>query len=102
MFFFFEIVFNVCCTVFLEVIALWFFWPPLEVGVRYIAGASCLGMSGAIDFLCGPDSIVLPFVNIVLAASFAANCESQILVGTSFSAAVKNCIAWVILYSAVM
>ena len=70
--------------------AVWFYWPPLEVGVRYRAGAACLGMSGTIDFLCGLDFIVLPFVNIYLTASIAANCESQILVGTSLSAAVKN------------
>ena len=68
--------------------ALWFSWPPLEVGVRYRAGASCLGMSGAIDFLCGLDYIVLPFVNIVLTSSIAANCESQILVGTYLSSLV--------------
>ena len=28
----------------------WFYCPPLEVGVGYDAGASCLGMSGAIGF----------------------------------------------------
>ena len=43
-----------------------------------------------------------PFVNIALTASIAANCESQILAGTSLSAAVKNCIACAILASAVM
>ena len=81
---------------------MWFSWPPLEVGVGYLSGASCLGMSGAAGFLCGLHSIVCPFVNIVLAASIAANCELQILVGTSVSAAVKKCMTWVILYSAVM
>ena len=34
-------------------------------------------------------------------ASIAANCESHILVGTSLSAADKNCTVWVILSSAV-
>ena len=48
------------------------------------------------------DSIVLPFVNITLTASIASNCESQIVVGTSFRAAVKRCIACVILYFYVM
>ena len=43
-----------------------------------------------------------PFVNIALTASIAANFESQILVGTSLNALVKNCIACVILSSAVM
>ena len=77
--------------------AMWFSWPPLEVGVGYLAGYSCLGMSGVIGFLCGLDFIVLPFVNIAFTASIAANCESQILVGTSLSDAVKKCMAWVIL-----
>ena len=49
--------------------AVWFPWPPLEVGVVYRAGASCLGVSGAISFLCGMDYIVLPFVNIALTDS---------------------------------
>ena len=93
---------TVCCTVLLEVMVVWFSWTPLEVGVGYRAGDSCLGMSGVIDFLCGLDYIVLPFVNISLTASISDNCESQILVGTSLSAAGKTCIAWVILSSAMM
>ena len=40
------------------------------------------------------DSIVRPFVNIARTASIADNCESQILVGASLRAAVKNCMAW--------
>ena len=68
----------------------WFYWTPLEVGVWYLAGASCLGMIGNIGFLFGLDSIVLPFVNIYLTASIAANYESQILVGKSLSVAVKK------------
>ena len=80
----------------------WFYWPPLEVGVRYRAGAACLGMRDAFDVLGGVDFIVFPFVNIALTASIAANCYSKILVGTSFSDAVKNCSACVILSSAVM
>ena len=59
-------------------------------------------MRGAFDVLCGVDFIVFPFVNIALTASIAANCESQILVGTSLSATVKNYIACVIMCSAVM
>ena len=43
-----------------------------------------------------------PFVNISLTASIAANCDSQIISGTSSSAAVKHCIACVVLYSSVM
>ena len=41
-------------------------------------------------FLCGLDSIVRPFVNIAITSSIDDHCESQILVGTSLSAAVKN------------
>ena len=58
---FFGILSTFCCTAPLDVMAVWFSWPPLEVGVGYRSGASCLGMSGAIGFLCGLDSIVLPF-----------------------------------------
>ena len=43
-----------------------------------------------------------PCVNIALTASMVANCELQILTGMSLSAAVKNYIACVILYFAVM
>ena len=68
--------------------------PTSEVGVGYLAGASCLGISGDIVLLYWLDYIVRPFVNIVLTASIAANCESQIIVGTSLSAAVKKCMAW--------
>ena len=75
---------------------MWFSWLPLEVGVGYLSGTSCLGMSGDIVFLCGMDFIVRPFVNIALTASIAANLDSQILVGTSLSAGVKKIIAWVI------
>ena len=53
-------------------------------------------------FLCGLDSIVLPVVNIALTALIAADCESQILVGTSLSSGVKTCMAWSILSSAEM
>ena len=81
---------------------MWSSWPPLEVVVGYLFGTSFIGMSGNIGFLCGLDYIVRPFVNISLTASIAANCESQILVGTSLSAAVKKCMVWVILSSAVM
>ena len=44
---FFGIGSNCCCTKPLEVMALCFSWPPLEVGVGYRTGAtSCLGMIG--------------------------------------------------------
>ena len=99
---FFVIVGNFFCTAPLEVMAVWFSWPPLKVGVGYLDSSYCLGISDVIGFLCGLDFIVLPFVNIALTASIAANCESHILVGTSLSDAVKKCMAWVILSSAVM
>ena len=102
MFFFFVNVCTFFCIAPLEFLAGWFSWPPLEVGVLYRSGAICLGIRGACDVLCGVDFIVFPFVNIARTASIAANCESQILVGTSLSAAVKNCIACVILSSDVM
>ena len=78
------------------------FWSPLEVGVRYRAGAACLGMRVAFDVLCGVDFIVFPFVNISFTASIDADCESRILVGTPLSTVGKNCIACVIVSSAVM
>ena len=102
MFFFFVIVCTIFCSAPLEVMAGWFSWPPLEVGVRYCSSNAFLGMRGVFDVFCGMDFIVFPFVNIALTASIAANCESQILAGTSFSAAVKNCIACAILSSAVI
>ena len=80
----------------------WFYWPPLEVGVRYRSGAACLGMRSAFDVLCGVDLIVFLFLNIILTVSIAANCESHIIFGTSLSAAIKNCIACASLSSAVM
>ena len=83
-------------------IAGWFYWPPLELGVRYRSGAACLGMRGAFDVLFWMDFIVFPFVNIFLMASMAANFELQILAGTSLSAAIKIVIACAILSSAVL
>ena len=66
------------CTVFfsapLEVMAGWFSWSPLEVVIRYRSGAAFLGLRGAVDFLFCIDFIVIPFVNIALTASIAANC----------------------------
>ena len=102
MFFFFVIVCTVFCIAPLEVMAGWFSWPPLEVGVRYRARSDCLGMRGAFDVLYGVYFIVLSFVNISLTASIAANYESQILVGKYLIAAVKKYIKCVIMYSAVM
>ena len=90
---------NFCCTAPLEVMAVWFYWPPLEVGVGYLAGACCLGISGDTGFLGGLDSNVRQFANIVRTASIADNCKSQMLVGKYFSAAEKKCMAWVILSS---
>ena len=97
MFFFFVIVCTVFCSAPLEVMDGWFYWPPLEVGVRYCSGAACLGMRGAFDVLFWMGFIVFPFVNIFLTASMASNCESQILAGTSLSAAIKTFIACAIL-----
>ena len=81
--------------------------PPLEVGVGYRTGAAaCLGMTGVGcgNTLCasgGMDSTVRQFVKIVWTASISDNYESHMLVGTFLSAADKNCMAWVILYSSV-
>ena len=87
-------VFVIVCTVFwsapLEFMAGWFYWPPLEVGVRYRSNAACLGMRGAFDVLFLMDFIVFPFLNIALTDSMAANCESKILAGTYLSAGVKK------------
>ena len=55
------------------VMAVWFSWPPLEVGVGFFAGASCLGMSGDIGLLGGLYFSVRQFANIVQTASFADN-----------------------------
>ena len=96
-----------CCTTPLEVMALFFSFPTLEVGVGYLTGTSaCLGMTGVGggNTLCasgGKDSTVCQFAKIVRAASIAANYELHMLAGTSLIAADKNYMAWVILYSAV-
>ena len=50
---FFENMSTFCGTSPLEVMAMWFSWPPLKVGVGYLAGASCLGISGDIGFYVG-------------------------------------------------
>ena len=100
-FLFFGNLFTVCCRTPLEVVAGWFSWSPLEVGTRYISGAACLCIRGALVVLVWMGFIV-PFVNIALTASMAANYELQMLAGTSLSAAVKNCMACVILSSAVI
>ena len=49
----------------------------------------------------GKDSTVRQFSNIVCTASIYASCESNMLAGTSLSAADKNCMSWVILFSTV-
>ena len=102
MFLFFGNVCTVCCSAPLEVVSGWFSWSPLEVGIRYCSGVACLGMRGAFVVLFWMGLIVFPFVNIALTASMAANCELKMLAGTYLSYAVKNCIACVILSSAVM
>ena len=95
---------NVCTACFsapLEVVAGWFSWSPLEVGTRYLSGAAyiCIRVDLVVLFWMG---FIFPFVNIALTASMAANCEFHMLDGTSLSTSVKNCIACVILYSAVI
>ena len=102
MFLFFGNVCTVCFSAPLEVVAGWFSWSSLEVGIWYRSGADCLGMRVALVVLFLMGLIVFPFVNIALTASMATNCELQMLAGTSLSSAVKNCIACVILSSAVM
>ena len=92
MFLFFGDVCTVCFSTPLEVLAGWFSWSPLEVGTRYLYGASCICMRGALVVLFWMGSI-FPFVNISLTSSMAANCELQMLAGTSLNAAAKNCIA---------
>ena len=37
---------TVCFSAPLEVVAGWFPWSPLEVGIRYLSGAACLCMRG--------------------------------------------------------
>ena len=71
---FFVIVSTFFCTTPLEVMAVWFSWTPLEVGLGYLDGATyCLGISGDADFLGRLDSSVRQFANIVPIASIAAN-----------------------------
>ena len=99
MFLFFGNVCTVCFSAPLEVVVGWFSWSPLEVGTQYLSGAACICMRGALVVLVWMVFIV-PFVNIALTASMAANCELQILARASLSAAVKNNLACVILCSA--
>ena len=88
MFFIFGTVWTVSLGAPLEVVAGLFSRSPLEVGTRYLYGFSCFSMRGACNVLFWLGFIV-PFENIALTASMAANCELQMLAGTSFSAAVK-------------
>ena len=53
------------------------------------------------NIMFGRGASVLQFTNIVWTASIAANCESQMLIGKSLSAADKKCIAWFSLSSVV-
>ena len=104
---FFGIVSNFCCTTLLEVMAVFFSCPPLQVGVGYLNGAtSCLGMHGVecgntVCIVGGKDYSVRLFAKNILTASITANCESHMLVGTSLSAADKKSMEWVIMSSAV-
>ena len=102
---FFVIVSGFCCNTPVEVISLSLSWSPLEVGVGYCSRAdACLVRTGVGcgNTLCdsgGKDSTVHQFSKIVWTSSIAASCESNMLVGTSLSAADKKCMAWVILSS---
>ena len=66
------------------------------MGIRYRSSVACLGMRDVLVVLVWMGLIVFPIVNIALTASMAANCELQMLAGTSLSAAVKKFIACVI------
>ena len=101
MLFIFGTVWTVSISARLEVVAGLFTRSPLEVGSWYLSGFACFSMRGARDVLFWLGFIV-PFEKIALTASMAANCELQMLAGTSFSATVKNCIACGILSSAVI
>ena len=76
----FGIVSDFWCTTPLEVMAFFFSWPPLEVGVGYRTGAAaCLGMTdvGCVNTLCvsgGKYFAVRQFAKIFRTASIAANC----------------------------
>ena len=85
----------------LEVVAGLISWSPLEVGTRYLYGFACFSMSVALDDLFWMGFIV-PFENISLTESMAANWELQTFSGISLSDDVKSCMACVILSSAVM
>ena len=58
-------------------------------------------LGGVGNSMFGLGASVLQFPKIVRTASIAANCESQILLGKSFSAADKKYIAWFSLSSTV-
>ena len=88
MFLIFGNVCTVCFSAPLEVVIGWFSRSPLEVGTRYLYGSACLFMRGDPVFLLWVGFIV-PFGNIALTASMSANCELQMLAGTSLSASVK-------------
>ena len=103
----FGIVSGFCCNTPLEVINLYLYWTPLEVGVGYRSGDdACLcrtgvGCGNTLGDSGGKDSTVCQFAKIVRTASIAANCKSHMLVGTSFSSADKKCMEWFILSSAI-
>ena len=77
------------------------------MGVGYRGGTdACFGRTslGCGKNVChsgGKDSTLHQFSKIVRTYSIAANCESHMLVGTSFSAADNKCMVWVIIYSSV-
>ena len=76
----------------------WKLWPVCFLGHPW---KHVLGIFLALDVVFRVGFIV-PFENIALTASMAANCELQMLAGTYLSAAVENCMACVILDSAVI
>ena len=85
MFLIFGTVWTVSLSTPLEVVAGLFTLSPLEVGNRYFSGFARFFMRGACDVLFWL-SFIVPFENIALTASIAANCELQMLAGTYFSA----------------
>ena len=91
----------------LELITLSLPWTLLEVGAGYRRGAAtCSGITGVgcgntLGDPGGKDSNVTQCENMFRTDSIAASCESHMLVGTSLRAVGKNCMAWVILSSAV-
>ena len=64
-FLFFVMVLTVCCSAPLEVVAGWFSWSLLELGIWYFSGADFLVMRGALDVLFWVD-LIFPHLWILL------------------------------------